>query len=251
MIITSSTNDKYKFALSVKARKEPYCIAEGVRLLNDLPDTARAACYYYGEGFDLSKVKFKDGAGVYGLSDRLFDRLSDTVTPQGVLAVLELPAPKPLSDGNILVLDGLRDPGNVGTLMRTAAACGINDIVLKDSSDAFLPKVIRASMGTVFKLNIIPYAKGLLDGRNILILDMEGESLFDYGKLSNFALVVGSEAEGVSEELKAYPHTVLSLPMANAVESLNAAVAGSVAMYTMRNAQCAMKDNLNGCNCHS
>ena len=123
--------------------------------------------------------------------------------------------------------------------MRTVDSAGLNQIILsKETADSFNPKVVRSTMGGIFQVNVIPttYDELLskLQGYNLLTLDMNGEDIFKENKISKpFALVVGSEAHGVSKILKEKCTQILSLPMVGKIESLNAAVSLSVALYTL------------------
>ena len=169
----------------------------------------------------------------------LFDSLTDTVHPQGVLAIMPIPAPQRLPELATLVvlLDGIRDPGNMGTLIRSSAAAGADAIVVGAGSvDAFNPKVVRAAMGSHFRIPIIP-AGSIPPGefQRIAvraIADANAETLYDVADWSQpLLLIVGSEADGPGIESRELANRVVSIPMAAGVESLNAAVAGSVILF--------------------
>lgn len=171
------------------------------------------------------------------VSDKVFAKLSDTVTSQGVVAVVEkkqggLTSPK----GNCLVLDGLQDPGNVGTLIRTAAACGFTDVFAAGCVDVFSPKVLRSAMSAHFCVNVqsvesVEKVFEVLDGVETVAADMNGESAFSATFKGKVALILGNEGNGLSEFSKNNAEKIVSLPMCNNFESLNVAVAGSVLMY--------------------
>ena len=164
--------------------------------------------------------------------------ISDTKTPSGILCVVK-PSKMDFNKGNnVVVLDGVSDPGNMGTIIRTCVACGVKDIFAINCVDYTSPKVVRSTMGGIFNVNVIPATyEELLDklqGYNLLTLDMNGEDIFHLTKVkSPFGLIVGSEAHGVSKILKENCTTILSLPMVGPIESLNAAVSLSVALYTL------------------
>ena len=167
----------------------------------------------------------------------LLQKLSDTESPQGILAVVEfsqLPITNNLNF--VLVPDLIRDPGNLGTLLRTAAATGVQAILLPpETTDAFAPKVLRAGMGAHFRLPIHSLSweeiKTKTESMDIYIADMNGTSCWETDLRKPLALVIGGEAEGASDEARRLATQTISIPMAGNVESLNAGVAGSVLMF--------------------
>ncbi|MCH5154724.1 MAG: RNA methyltransferase [Clostridiales bacterium] len=178
--------------------------------------------------------KFTDFS-VTVLADNIFDRITDTKSCQGVLAVMEKPhSASPKSDCCIL-LDRVRDPGNVGTILRTAVACGY-DVVLNNCADVYSPKVIRSAMSAVVKCKIgidIEPDDIKKAGYSLIVADMSGDNVFVASRPAKYCIVVGNEAEGVSEQIKAQADKLLSLPQSN-MESLNAAVAAAVMMFVMK-----------------
>ena len=169
------------------------------------------------------------------LADHVFDKITDTKSCQGVLAVIKKPLPvMPKSDCCIL-LDRVRDPGNVGTILRTAVACGY-DVVLNNCADVYSPKVIRSAMSAVVKCNIgidISPEEIKKAGYGLIVADMKGDNVFGAECRGKYCIVVGNEAEGVSEDIKAQANKLLSLPQSN-MESLNAAVAAAVMMFVLK-----------------
>ena len=244
MVITSISNEKVKLFRSLtesKGRKERgLYLAEGYNLVKDIPASAAVRYLFLkeskAEAYASEFARF--GAETIVLSDELFDRVSDTVTPWGVAAVLEIPKSTDISELNedkLIVLDHLSDAGNVGAILRTAVAAGYRQAVLLECADPYSPKAVRSSMSAIFKIDLsFSDNKSFLCSKNIkkydiMVLDMAGESIFDYAPKGKFALVVGNEAHGVSPDLKAACRK-LSIPM-RSMESLNAAVSASVAMY--------------------
>ncbi|MDR1939401.1 MAG: RNA methyltransferase [Clostridiales bacterium] len=264
MLITSLSNPKIKDVYALKDKKRRLSarmfIAEGVNLIKDIPANVEILTYVVGENFAKADFKFRAGAEILTVGERVFKKLSDVDTPQEILAVIKMTdSQRVLTDSGILVLDGIRDPGNLGTLFRSAAAFGFLNVVLIDCADAYAPKTVRASMGGIFSLNLREQNRtdALNDvdrGEYTLIgLDMKGESILKYtqnesiprcDKIGNttqnpkkYAVIVGGEASGISAELLRRCDKTLSIDMQNAVESLNASVAGSIAMYILsRNA---------------
>jgi TrmH family RNA methyltransferase len=179
-----------------------------------------------GKGFETEEVE-----------SRLLHSLSDTDTPQGILAVLndqQLPVPE--SPNFILIPDQIRDPGNLGTLLRTADAAGVQAAFLPpETTDAFAPKAVRSAMGAHFRLPIQPGSwdeiLSLTRGLRIFLADMEGQSCWETDLRQPLVLVIGGEAEGASEQAQKLAHQKISIPMTGKTESLNAAVAGSVLMF--------------------
>jgi TrmH family RNA methyltransferase len=171
------------------------------------------------------------------IDHRLFETLADTVTPQGILAVFPLPTPAaPSTEPEFsLVADGIADPGNLGTLLRTAAAAGASRVLLTPgTADPYNPKVVRSAMGAHFRVPIerIESPSDIPVGISILLLAAGEESLYAVGDLTGpIWIVVGSEAHGSRFDFGDRPVTRVSLPMPGGSESLNAAVAGSIALY--------------------
>lgn len=174
------------------------------------------------------------------VSEDVFRKMSDEVSPEGVLATLALPKPIPQKATDTCVfLDGIRDPGNLGTVFRTCAALGVKEIYLADTVDPYSPKVIRSSMSGIFSITayrgsreeLLPCVSHL----PIIVADMGGENVFTASLPNKYCLVVGNEANGVSEQLKTLATHTISLPMQSGVESLNAAVSLSVLLYVLEN----------------
>lgn len=181
---------------------------------------------------------------VYSVADSLFESVSDTDNPQGVLAVLGLKRESmkdaALRDGIVVILDGIRDPGNMGTIIRTADAAGCAAVVVTNGCvDLFNPKVLRSTMGSVFHLPVLHCGNTLeavdicrRKGFLVCASHIEGSvDIYDADLSGNVALVIGSEAEGVGDEVLDYSDMLIRIPMAGRAESLNAAVAAAVMIY--------------------
>ncbi|HHW14876.1 MAG TPA: RNA methyltransferase [Firmicutes bacterium] len=185
------------------------------------------------------------GCGFWEVGEATLAELATTETPQGVLAVIRLPvtpAAALLTQEHpfLLVVDGVQDPGNLGTMLRTAAAAGATGALLgRGTVEPGNPKVLRAAMGAAFTLPLaveadLPAALRVLGGRGVAVLagDLAGESnLFELDVGPPAAVVVGSEAHGLSPEVKAAVARRVRIPMAPGVESLNAAVAAALLLY--------------------
>ncbi len=170
------------------------------------------------------------------LGEKEFKRLSEVETPQGMLMVVKRPPLQPLDrNGLIPVLDGLQEPGNVGGIIRTAAAIGCRHIiVLEDTVDPFNPKAVRASMGGIFKVNIISMLRAelLTSGLPLTAAALDGVPYDRFEFDEPTALIFGSEAHGVDRSIMEVARRV-SIPMV-AMESLNVNVAAGVLMYEWR-----------------
>lgn len=238
MIITSV--DNVKVAEVVKLADKKYrkslgrYVIEGARLVADaVKNGAEISSVYVAESV-ADKYKYDNQIVV---SDRVFYKMSDTVNGQGVLAVVDKPTNDRISDRtNCLILDGLQDPGNVGTLIRSAVACGFSDVYAVNCVDIFSPKVLRSAMSAHFCLNLhesnnLAEVFESLGEFEIIACDMNGASVFKRTFDTRLALVLGNEGNGLSDYAKTHADSIVSLPMANNFESLNVAVAGSVIMY--------------------
>lgn len=243
-VITAASNPHVKALRSLyerKGRKERgQYVVEGVNIVKDIPETQRVDAYFVATSKKeelLPLVKDKS-APVYLLEDDLMARVAEQITPSGIIAVL----PYPDCQGDyrlaqrLAVLDGVADPGNVGTILRSAVAAGFEDVLILGGADPYSPKVVRASMGGVFSLRIYTAPKGALEwDHDLYLLDMGGSSLFDERPRLPYALVVGSEASGADEMTKRIPHHTVAIPMEGGIESLNAAVAMATAMFVFKN----------------
>ena len=169
----------------------------------------------------------------------MIESISTTDTPQDIVCVAYIPhSQKESPKGNSLILDGLQDPGNIGTLIRSSMAFNFNDIYFIDCPDIYSEKVVRSSMGGIFKINshIISREELIKNKREIcdimLSTTLNGEEL---GKIclpkTRIGVIIGNEGNGVSAELISACDRAITLPMTDKVESLNAGVAGSIMMF--------------------
>ena len=247
-MITSNQNPKLKLVRALlgrpKERREANAfVVEGIRLIEEAVTAGwkfQFALYSDGlneRGQDLLKVLIAHRIDVEEVAGDLLQKLSDTETPQGILAVLEFTNLKvPASPNFILIPDQVRDPGNLGTLIRSAAAAGVQALFLPDeTTDAFAPKVVRSGMGAHFRLpiHVLTWDQIRENTKDIevYLADMDGKSFWETDLRKPLALIVGGEADGASEEARKLATQKISIPMAGNVESLNAGVAGSVVMF--------------------
>lgn len=169
---------------------------------------------------------------------RLFTELTELPSPSGVLALVRQPQPEKLRrDGFCLLLDGVQDPGNVGTMLRTAAAAGVDQVLLSPGcADIWSPKTLRAGMGAQAVLDMVERAdlQAFIDGfeGRVLAMTLDGASdLFATPLTGNLAMLFGSEGAGVSPELTARANLRVKIPMAPGIESLNVATAAAICLY--------------------
>jgi TrmH family RNA methyltransferase len=186
------------------------------------------------------------GLNIYVIDDKLMEEISDTVTPQGIIAVVEKKIIHVESILNssanhfLLIVDGVRDPGNLGTIIRTAHACGVNGVFLiKGTVDQFNPKVLRSAAGSIFHVPILMLEdteQTIIDlkkaGINIIISHLRGDKFpFNVDLKKPIAIVVGNEAFGVNPKLADICNNLVKIPMPGNAESLNVAVAAGILMY--------------------
>jgi TrmH family RNA methyltransferase len=248
-VISSSANPAIAYVRSLSRRDtraaERAFVVEGLRAVRDgllAGERPHLVLLRQDERADLLLHDLDvapDDPVLRRVEPRLFDKLSVVQAPQGVLAVFpwpDIPVPetqKPL----VLVLDRLRDPGNVGTLLRSAAGAGVSAVYLTpESVDPWNPKVVRAGMGAHFRLPLLAFDEAAATLRDTLPLRAATAATapvaydaVDWTQPS--ALIIGGEAEGVSPQLSAWASEAVAIPLLANVESLNAAVAGSILLF--------------------
>ncbi len=247
-MIMSSQNAKIKLvrALAGRSRERREAgafLAEGVRLVEEALTAGWPFRFVLHTG-DLSErgrelvAKLAERKiEVDGVDSSLMKSLSETETSQGILAVLEeheLPVVDPLD--LVLIADSIRDPGNLGTLLRSADAAGVQEVLLPPNTvDAFSPKVVRAGMGAHFRVPIRAMnweqIGASTTGLKVYLADMHGLSCWNADFKAPVALIIGGEASGATEPARQLAEWLVSIPMLGQAESLNAAVAGSVLMF--------------------
>jgi len=225
-------------------------MVEGEKFVQEIPGGWHVVQYViasrYAAIHDISL--YENHANCTTVKDSIFDSLADTVSPQGILAVCEQKTYKlsELLDKHkavphfILLGENLNDPGNIGALIRTAAAAGADGVILTaGSGDMYNPKVLRAAAGAVLRMPMVTNADlsqtiSLLNDKNIptYAAHPRGEKLpYELNLRSNFCLLVGNESHGISQTAGNLAQELVTLPMVNSTESLNASIAGSILMY--------------------
>lgn len=240
MVITSPQNSLVKTLCELKdkkgRKKQNAYLVEGVKMVAEaikfnmpikliigLKDIVESFCFNGEKYFAEEKVLLK---------------LSDCETCQGVFAVIEQPKDNfIISKEPCVLLDRVRDPGNLGTIIRTSVALGIKNIYLLDTVDCYSPKVVRSSMSGIYSVNLMQIdsqkLQELANGLEFISADMCGENVFNFTPKNNFCLVMGNEANGLSEQVKSLTKTFVSIPMQSGIESLNVGVAFAVIGYRL------------------
>lgn len=187
----------------------------------------------------------ESGKTVYTAKESLFQEICNTEAPQGIGAVLSMPEQMEMDWSGlkfILVLDGVSEPGNLGTIIRTAEAAGIDGVVLlKGCADLYNPKVVRATMGSLFRLPCLIGAQmeSVIQLKNygfsLIATSLQDSVPIQLAKIEGKrAIVIGSEAFGVSDEILKCSDIKVRIPMEGEVESLNAGVAAGISMYLLK-----------------
>ncbi len=246
MILTSKNNPFIKETATLKEKKgrkqTGLFLVEGVKMARECQKSdfcierlIVSETFFNSEGY----AEFC-GLETVCVSDDVFRFLSDEKTPQGVLCRVKIPSYAPQTpQGSCLILDGVSDPGNVGAIIRTANGAGYKEAyLLEDCADPYSPKAVRASMSGVFFTKIYTVERekieGILSDIPVVVADMGGKNVFSFDPLPQFALVIGNEANGVSEKLRAIASHTVKIPMSATQESLNAAVSAGILMYMLK-----------------
>lgn len=232
-MIESLTNSKVKYATKLKQKKYRQIyhqfLVEGNHLVQE---AIKSKCvdyiFFTGENPYPDVISFE-------ISETIMKKLSDLNASQGILAICNKPKNKPFTN-KLLILDGVQDPGNMGTLIRSAAAFNFHTILIENAVDIYNEKVIRSSQGAIFYANVIEenlvefikghptyhyYGTNVLNGKDLKEIEF---------KQSRLAIILGNEGNGVRQEIQALVNTNINIPMVS-TESLNVGVAGGILMY--------------------
>lgn len=253
-IITSESNGQIKELIKLQKqarerRKTKKFVAEGIKMVQEAINFNKLDKLYISESaFEKTVQKLGemlDRIPYEVVADNVFKQISDTVTPQGVLAVVNMPeydVKDILSDERKawVLLDDLRDPGNLGTIIRTSEGAGMSGVIMsKESVDLFNPKVVRSTMGAIFRVPFC-YVDSLTcvidsiksSGYEVYASAMEGSEVYDHVDYTKgAAFIIGNEANGVSDEVFEKASKRIRIPMEGKLESLNAAVSAAIIMY--------------------
>lgn len=250
-IITSIDNSLIKKfrSLSVKKYREQFglCLLEGEKVVKEalnIPNLVEWLIIPEDSRHEYENIISKYGDILILVSNEVYKSLTFAITPQTIIAVIKIKQEGPIDPKtNLIILDHLQDPGNLGTIIRSGVASGHLNFILIDCVDPYNDKTIRSASGTIFYPNFIKmkhtqfieFAKQ--NSLNLVVADMDGEDLFNKStKVNNpYALVIGSEGQGVSKEILSLNNTKIAIPMDKRVESLNAGVSASIIMFELAN----------------
>jgi TrmH family RNA methyltransferase len=250
-VITSLANPKVKLVASLQSNRraryrEGRFVVEGTRLVQDAllagfaPDLVLYTPDWAESNRDTALFQSIEqvAGGSFAVSDEVFEHCSDTETPQGVLALLPFPDLAPPPEPTFLVvIDRLRIPGNLGTILRTAAAAGVEAVLLPPGNiDPYNPKVVRGGMGAHFRLPILRPGWDEVHARlaplDSWLASVEGGSPYDQIDWTRpVAIIMGGEARGAGQRAEALATGRVHIPMPGGMESLNAAVAAGVLLF--------------------
>lgn len=253
--IESPDNNRIKLVRKLQTKKhrdaENKFVIEGINLVSEAVARRIAIDFVlvsdeFDGGDALQSIKSDDRLIVCEIPADLFNRITDAENGVGILGVVDKKEVVPdditaiPSDANVLVLDRLQDPGNIGTMIRTAVAAGYGLVVaLKGTADIFSPKVLRSTAGMIFDIPVV-YADGATavkqlmkeSGRRFVVTSVEGGIPYYRENLKEgIALVIGNEGNGVSDEMLGLADVRVTIPMRGEIESLNAAVSAAILMY--------------------
>lgn len=238
--ISSRTNPLVKDVVSLHTRKgrneHKQFIAEGVRTCETLIKHCMLVTCYVTDAISTQDLPFIPTHKIIDVTDEVMEKMSTAESPSGILCVFEIPQNPSLTTlESSVVLHGISDPGNLGTLIRTAAALGLKQVICIEAADAWNPKVVQASVGTIGHVSIIEadwktvhQQKKNMHLCALVVKDGKSPQELDFART---VLVIGNEARGLPEDIIASCDMRCTLPMPGNTESLNAAIAGSIALY--------------------
>ncbi len=253
-MITSTSNDRIKQIMKYRKsarerRKQGVFLVEGIRMFVEIPKELCREVYMTEEFLEKHKGQLAEYllSKVELVAPHVMEAMTDTKTPQGVISVVSQPAysieevcmQKEDSEPLILALENLQDPGNLGTIMRTAEGAGVTGIVMsRETVDIYNPKVVRATMGSIFRVPFC-YVENLTDWITSMNAEavgtysahLQGTSFYDFDYQKPTIFCIGNEGNGLTDALSQTTKYKIKIPMMGKVESLNAATAATVLMY--------------------
>ncbi|MBF0713224.1 RNA methyltransferase [Gemella sp. GH3] len=249
MKITSSSNKKIKELIKLKdikeIRKKKKYIVDGLHLVEEAVKNDVALEIFVSENFSKDLNFVKDNIEINIIDEKLTDLISSTVNNQGIFAICKIVDKELLINNysNIIILDSIQDPGNLGTIIRTADAFGYDCVILgKGTTNMYSQKVIRSMQGSNFhidcfdSINIIEFMDKL-EGFEIYATSLEGSCYLEEinEKPKKSAIIFGNEANGVSKEILAKVNNPIKVNMPGLAESLNVAVTSGIIMHYIKN----------------
>lgn len=255
-MISSSSNAQIKNLVKLQKntrtrREQNVFVTEGRKMFEEARDLDIVIKAYVSESYlhelIIPEEDYFGVADYEVISDKVFREVADTMTPQGILAIVKQPSYS-LNDftqnttSRLLLLEDLRDPGNLGTLLRTAEGAGMTGVIMsKETVDLFNPKVVRSTMGSIFRIPFL-YIENFQDilenlqakGFSIIATDLQSKRNFTEEHYPNkSAVVIGNESRGISDATRKQADILVHIPMCGKLESLNASVAGGLIMYEL------------------
>lgn len=237
-------------------REKGLYIVEGIRMVREIPaDTIRKLYIAESMADKFADVCKEKNAEVEIVRDSVFQSMSGTNTPQGILAEVyqKQTTEEELftrdTEPFLLIIERLQDPGNLGTIIRTAEGAGVTGIILSsDSVDIYNPKVIRSTMGSVFRMPVF-VTENLTDtidrikkrGIPVYGAHLDGDTFYEKNFTGKCAFLIGNEGNGLSDEISAKADDLIRIPMCGQVESLNAAVSTAVIAYEVLRQRSTLK----------
>lgn len=250
-MITSTSNAQVKELLQLqkksKVRNERNVfVVEGIKMFSEAPKNRIEKVFISETLFNKKKQELNlDGLKVEILSDKVFSHVSDTKTPQGILCIVKQKKTKleeifTQNPAHLMILDNLQDPGNLGTIVRTAEGAGVSGIILsKDCVDIYNPKTIRSTMGSIYRMPFL-YVEDLENtidevkkqGIKVYAAHLQGKNNYDEENYkTGCAFLIGNEGNGLRDEIAEKADIWVKIQMHGQVESLNAAIASSILMF--------------------
>ena len=240
MVITSQKNERIKKIAELKEKKgrreQNAYLVEGVKMVKEAFLYNQEVLCVIGKKEFLSSLPAFNGE-IIETDDKVLNYLSCCETCQGIRAVVKIPNSTAEQGGISVLLDRVRDPGNLGTIIRTSVAAGVKNVYLLDCVDAYSPKTVRSSMSGIYGVNLISAdnkdVEEISKQTTMICADMDGENVFKSDIKGNFCLCMGNEANGVSDFIKEKCKKTVKIPMKNKIESLNVAVAYAIIIYNL------------------
>ena len=254
-VISSKDNEIIKNIRKLKEKKyrdlENAYLIEGIKIVKEaIAENAKIRqiimCEDFTDNVELDKDTLYELArhNLIYVTRNLMDSLSDVKTPQGIIGVVNTVKtgiePKvDYTQDIIIALDGVQDPGNLGTIIRTADSANLNQIIIsKTSVDPYNPKVVRSTMGAIFRVNIIEteniveeLKKAQANGFKVMVTALDSSKSIYKTEFNKKVIVIGNEANGVSKEVQSIADEKVKIPMLGKTESLNASVAAGIMIY--------------------
>lgn len=247
-MITSTSNNKIKnlskcMKSSKERKKQDVFLVEGIRMFSEIPDRLHMETFVTEAFYEKNKELFFD-IPFEIVSEHIMESVSDTKTPQGVISIVKRQhyTVEEVCKGKaplIIALENIQDPGNLGTILRTAEGAGVTGVLMSgDTVDIYNPKVVRATMGSIFRVpfavveNLTECIRGL-NHKNFRTYSahLQGKCFYDFDYRNPTIFCVGNEGNGLSKELSEITNHKIVIPMMGKVESLNVATASTILMY--------------------